>query len=977
MKHFKKILLINLMVTLLFSIGEAQISSSFELRYYSKDKESSGITDFKGENEFFNTDQRIEFLDVYAAVAGNWFSDTALNKLVNTPAEIDQFLQGLKEQPRPDKRRRVKLDKWKKTGYRHWDHEKSVAAINEWNMNEGVSVEQGSLNFIRPNVTIEKTLDSLQWRFFLGWKANSIKGGVPMTFRLIENNRIIVEAGFHANGNIFFTDDGDVRMGEKYIPGQWYDFKIEADLVNDRYNLLINGKKTGDWVAMRKSSLINRLQISGGESIQIDDITGLNFDTTGRSVRSPYTIEPFLQENFNVQPPVEQWAKPHYDDSAWELTDLPAVMGGSLEAGKDMYLRKEFNPGTLEKAWLNIETLDPGGEIWINGKVVHVTHNRHPVRIDISPFLVPYSINTIGIRVFSFYNDGPLYHSPQDRNVGWFCGRAWIDLTEQVHMSSVKVHTRSIYPEEATQLHTITLQNHTDTAFSGLVTIDYYPWHHNEGSSKSASFEVPIQIFARDSIHIHYNGTIEKPFLWTHDNPNLYRVHLKIMHDNQVIDDEMITTGIRTVSQEGGIFRINGEPELLGGAQTMGFRMPIENIVKWNRCPPAEILADELLACSKLGNTLRIHAHSGGTYAYSVNDPRVAEMADQLGVMLIWPTSSWIREGEWGGIDFEGYPKYINQVFNHPSIVLWEGSNHPNKFNGKPLSYSNRFITKIYRTISSTDSSRLISPSSFNKHFIYKNDEGTIDQDGKTIVPCEEWTAPLIVRGNQDALTGYGAEWHNIRKWPDPYRRSLLESHERAYFNFEHEESTGMQNFELVRGKPWYQMPSYENDYDIGSIGREFDYSEWRESQAWQAFSAWESMKWQRMHDVDGFSWCSLHGGANSGTYRKPLIDAVGHAKLAFYINQMALQDVIAGSNNTDIVYHGRDILVPVIMNVGNQQTVKLKIVIKTSEGDIIDTQEFNDVLLEKGRTVKELPSFRPKFADEGYYVIEYHVMRP
>lgn len=965
------------MIALFLSIGKAQISSSFELRYYSKDKGSTGITDFKGENGFFNTEQRIEFLDVYADVAGKWFSDTALNRLVNTPAEINRFLQMLKEQPLPDKRRRIVPDNWKITGYKPWDHERSVVAVNDWDGHEGVSVDQGSLIFTRSNVNIEKTVDSLQWRFFLSWRAKSTKGRVPMTFTLKENNRIIAEAGFHANGNIFFTANGADRMGEKYTPGQWYDFKIEADLVNDRYNLLINGEKTGDWVAMRKSSLINRLQINGGEGIQIDDITGLKFDTTGCSVRSPYTIEPFMQENFNIQPPLQNWAEPGYDDRTWELTDLPAVMGGSLEAGKDLYLRKELSIGAYEKAWLNIETLDPGGEIWINGKVVHVTHNRHPVRVDISPFLVPFAINTIGIRVFSYYNDGPLYHSPQDRNVGWFCGRAWIDMTEQIQMNSLKVHTRSIFPEEATQLHSIVLQNHSDTTFTGMLKIDYYPWHPNEGSSKSASFEFPVQVFARDSVHMHYEGTIEKPFLWTHDNPNLYRVHLKVMHGNRLIDDEMITTGIRTVSQEGGIFRINGEPELLGGAQTMGFRMPIENNVKWNRCPPAAILADELLACSKLGNTLRIHVHSGGTYAYSVNDPRVAEMADQLGVMLIWPTSSWIREGEWGGIDFEGYPKYMNQVFNHPSIVLWEGSNHPNKFKEKPLSYSNRFITKIYRTISSTDSSRLVSPSSFNRHFIYRNDEGTIDQHGNTIVPCKEWTAPLIVRGNQDALTGYGAEWHNIRGWPDPYRRSLLESSERAYFNFEHEESIGMQNFELVRGKPWYQMPSYENNYDIGSIGRELDYNEWRASQAWQAFSAWESMKWQRMHDVDGFSWCCLHGGPNSGTYRKPLIDAMGHAKLAFYINRMALQDVIAGSNNTDIVYHRRDMLVPVIMNVGDQRTVKLKILVRTAGGAVVDTREFSDIVLEKGRTVKELPSFRPKFPEEGYYVIEYYVMRP
>jgi hypothetical protein len=102
----------------------------------------------------------------------------------------------------------------------------------------------------------------------------------------------------------------------------------------------------------------------------------------------------------------------------------------------------------------------------------------------------------------------------------------------------------------------------------------------------------------------------------------------------------------------------------------------------------------------------------------------------------------------------------------------------------------------------------------------------------------------------------------------------------------------------------------------------------------------------------------------------------MGHAKLAFYTNRMALQDVIAGSNNTDVVYHRRDMLTPAIMNVGDQRNVILKIVIKSPGGEIIDTHEYNDVLLEKGRTIKELPSFRPKFPEEGYYIIEYYVLR-
>ncbi|MEX0986820.1 MAG: glycosyl hydrolase family 2 [Bacteroidales bacterium] len=971
----KKLLIVFLSVTLLPVPTNSQISSSFELRYFTRDREAAGITDFKGENEFFETEKRIEFLKVYADVAGRWFSDTALNRKVNSEAETDRFLSQLKPQPVPDKRRRIVLDSWNTTGFKPGDPERSKTTLLAWDSIDGALVENGSLHLIQPGVKIERSTDSLQWRFFLSWRAMSYKGNIPMAIALKENNRIIAEAGFHSNGNIFYTSGGIDRMGESYTPGKWYDFKMEVDLVNNRYNLLVNGKKTADWASMRNSSLVNRIQISGGTGIQLDDLTGLNFDTTGCGPGAPYHIRPFLRENFDVRTNIDEWANPGFDDRAWETDILPIVRGGALEAGEDLYLRKKIKIGSIRKAWLNIETLDPGGEIWVNGKVVFVTNNRHPVKLDISRFLLPYRENTIAIRVYSYYNDGPLYHSPNDRNIGWFCGRAWIDLTELINIHSVKTFTSSV-DEHAQQFHRIELQNNSDTTFTGTVEVDYYPWFPVEGNRKAASFEIPVELFALDSVHINYAGTVESPYLWTHDSPNLYRIHVKIKDGNRLIDDEMITTGIRTVSQEEGIFRINGDPELLGGAQTMGFRMPIENLAKWNRCPPSSVLADELLACKKLGNTLRIHVHAGGRYAYSVNDPRVAEMADQLGIMLIWPTASWIREGEWGGIDFEGYPEYMDQVFNHPSIVMWEGSNHPNRFYDKPLSYSNRFIAKMYQTISQRDSSRLISPSSFNRHFHYNNDEGTIDREGNAIVPVAEWTAPLIVRGNQDALTGYGAPWHNIRKWPDPYRRSFLESRERAYFNFEHEESIGMQNFDLVKGKPWYQMPSYENKYDVGSVGREFGFHEWKASQAWQAFSAWESMKWQRIHDIDGFSWCCLHGGPNSGTYRKPVIDAMGHAKLGFYINKMALQDVLAGSNNTDVIYHNRDQLTPVMLNVGKQRTVRLKIVVKTPDGETVDTREFSDVRLEEGRTIRELPPFRPKVPAEGYYVIEYYVLR-
>ena len=77
---------------------------------------------------------------------------------------------------------------------------------------------------------------------------------------------------------------------------------------------------------------------------------------------------------------------------------------------------------------------------------------------------------------------------------------------------------------------------------------------------------------------------------------------------------------------------------------------------------------------------LRVHVHGWKEKAVNVNDARYCELADQMGIMLIWCTPAWIREGDWGQIDFEGYHKYMNQLQNHPSIVMWEVSNHPNTF---------------------------------------------------------------------------------------------------------------------------------------------------------------------------------------------------------------------------------------------------------------------------------------------------------
>ena len=85
---------------------------------------------------------------------------------------------------------------------------------------------------------------------------------------------------------------------------------------------------------------------------------------------------------------------------------------------------------------------------------------------------------------------------------------------------------------------------------------------------------------------------------------------------------------------------------------------------------------------------------------------------------------------------------------------------------------------------------------------------------GNKIKAAPEFMAGLVTRGNQDAYAGYGNDWSKIRKAPNDWAASCLASKDKAYFNFEHEESIGQPNWDLCKGKPWYLLQSYEWGYD-------------------------------------------------------------------------------------------------------------------------------------------------------------------
>jgi hypothetical protein len=399
-------------------------------------------------------------------------------------------------------------------------------------------------------------------------------------------------------------------------------------------------------------------------------------------------------------------------------------------------------------------------------------------------------------------------------------------------------------------------------------------------------------------------------------------------------------------------------------------------MAKTIRCATDEmVMRDMMMAESLGGNLLRVHVHTEKDISDGINDPRYAEYADQMGLYLIWQSAGWLREGEAWNVEIEDWPLYMKQVYNHPSIVLWEASNHPNCFKQHGFKETEDYFNAIITTLVATDTSRLVSPTSYWPHSYYANYDGTLDYLGNTHEKNPILMHKMMTRGSQDAYTGYGEKWSTLRKHPYDWAKSCLEAKGLCYFNFEHEESAGQPNWSLARKDPWYNLQSYEWPYEQGSIGRLLQFDEWRASQAFQAFSAWESMKVQTLAGVCGFSWCSLESGANMFTYQKPLVDPYYVPKLAFHANKMVFNRTWAASDDVDTVYGPDDMIHPVIFNLEDASVVDLTVELCTAKGKVVERKVFRNVEVPQGRSVTRLEPFRFRKKHEGCHFIVYRLV--
>lgn len=302
-------------------------------------------------------------------------------------------------------------------------------------------------------------------------------------------------------------------------------------------------------------------------------------------------MRPFLDEGFEPAIATDRWMQAEYQDSAWARSRLPIVHGGERYAGEALLLRETFvveNPAAWSQALLNVETVVPSGTLYVNGKPFEVFHSAKPRQIDIRSALKP-GKNVIALQIDPYVvpKAQQMTHTNTDRNTGWFAGRIHLDLLKSEALDDVHVFTSKLSSDEAEQDVEVTWHSDRDRVFTGKLRVSLVPWFPREGAPVVVD-EIPVTSIPRIANRLTHRLRVQKPALWTSNTPNLYLAKVELLSQaGAVLDDWSVTTGIRTVSQDGGVFRINGRPELLRAPLLFGTRAPLENIAKWDKCPAA------------------------------------------------------------------------------------------------------------------------------------------------------------------------------------------------------------------------------------------------------------------------------------------------------------------------------------------------------------------------------------------------------
>jgi beta-galactosidase len=163
---------------------------------------------------------------------------------------------------------------------------------------------------------------------------------------------------------------------------------------------------------------------------------------------------------------------------------------------------------------------------------------------------------------------------------------------------------------------------------------------------------------AKYTVHFEKLGEIK---LWSLEQRNLYTVHVRLLRNNQVVDEDSRRFGFRDAQFTDHGFELNGKViKLRGLDRHQTFPWVGQAMAGRAQRRDAEILRNKLKC-----NIVRTSHYPQSRH--------FLDACDEIGLLVLEEIPGWqhIGDKDWQDISVDNVGRMIRRDWNHPSIILW------------------------------------------------------------------------------------------------------------------------------------------------------------------------------------------------------------------------------------------------------------------------------------------------------------------
>ncbi|WP_443750748.1 beta-galactosidase GalA [Asticcacaulis solisilvae] len=366
-------------------------------------------------------------------------------------------------------------------------------------------------------------------------------------------------------------------------------------------------------------------------------------------------------------------ANPDFNDAPWRKVDLPhdwavelpfdargntnhgskAIGHGFPENSVGWYRRALDVPADWQgrRVVLSFDGVYRDSVVWVNGHYIGTEPSGYSgFAYDISDYLSYGGHNTVAVRADATVEEGWFYEG------AGIYRHVWLNVTDPLHVGQWGTFVRTTVDRETARVDidaTIDNDGDADAAF----TLRHEIFGPDGGRVASGEVQGATQAAANATVTAALS--VDKPHLWSIDDPALYRLRTTVLRGGKAADHYDTPFGIRTVvfDKDKG-FLLNGHNLKLKGTDNhqdhagVGVALP-DGLQTW-RLKQLKSFGVNAYRCS----------HHPPT-------PELLDAADRLGIVVIdehrmMGTSPEIR----GQLE-----RMVRRDRNHPSVVLWSVGN--------------------------------------------------------------------------------------------------------------------------------------------------------------------------------------------------------------------------------------------------------------------------------------------------------------